>query len=277
LAALAVGQILAWAALYYGISSFVLPTMAETGWSKPLVMGVFTLGLGVSGLATYASGAAIDRGHGRAPMTAGALLAAACFAFRALAREPWVLYAAWALGGAALAMTLYEPAFAVLANVVRRAADRASRRSRWRLASRARCPWALRGPAIVAPAVAAHDAAAAPTLRQALRTRPFWWLTLAFTLYSFVAAGLWAHVIPAFAAKGVGEAQALAVLVWIGPAQVAGRVIFAWVGGGRGLPGRRRAASPAPGSTRAYLSSSRIVSFSRRIWKRDRKLLPSST
>ena len=34
---LSVGQIFAWAALYYGFSSIVLPMMAETGWSKALV------------------------------------------------------------------------------------------------------------------------------------------------------------------------------------------------------------------------------------------------
>ena len=33
-AALALGQVLCWAALYYGFSSFVLPMQRELGWSK---------------------------------------------------------------------------------------------------------------------------------------------------------------------------------------------------------------------------------------------------
>ena len=47
------------------------------------------------------------------------------------------------------------------------------------------------------------------TLHEALRTRAFWLLTLAFTLDAFVMAGLWAHMIPLFAARGASEAQAL--------------------------------------------------------------------
>ena len=99
--ALALGQLLSWAALYYAFSSFVLPMQHALGWGKPLLMGAFTLGLAVFG-------AAIDRGHGQAVM--------------------------------------------------------------------------------------------------------------------------WAHVMPAFAAKGVSEADALLVLVCIGPAQMAGRLLFLWLG-----------------------------------------------
>jgi sugar phosphate permease len=40
---------------------------------------------------------------------------------------------------------------------------------------------------------------------------------------------------PAFAAKGFSEAQALAVLVWFGPAQVAGRFVHAVAGDGVAL------------------------------------------
>ena len=37
--ALAVGQIVCWAALYYAFSSFVLPMQRALGWSKPELMG----------------------------------------------------------------------------------------------------------------------------------------------------------------------------------------------------------------------------------------------
>ncbi len=74
-AALAAGQLLCWAALYYGFSSFVLPMQRAMGWSKPDMMGAFTVGLALWGAATYAAGAAIDHGRGRALMTLGAALA----------------------------------------------------------------------------------------------------------------------------------------------------------------------------------------------------------
>ncbi|MFM7532267.1 MAG: MFS transporter [Rubrivivax sp.] len=257
-AALSVAQILAWAALYYGFTSFVLPMTAELGWSKPTLMGAFTLGLAMAGLCTYAAGSLIDRGHGRVLMTAGSLLSALGFALWAAVREPWQLYAAWVLLGAAMAMVLYEPAFAILTRryplryrqgitTLTLVAGFASTLSfpafawligafGWREALWATAglflfvitplnAWALQGPA-TGQAPPDDDAVADATLREALRTRAFWLLTLAFTLDAFVMAGLWAHMIPLFAARGASEAQAVAVLVWIGPAQVAGRVLL---------------------------------------------------
>ena len=222
-AALSVGQLLCWAALYYGFASFVLPMMRELAWSKSMLMGAFTVGLGASGLATYAAGMAVDRGHGRALMTLGALLGAATCAAWSQVHEPWALYACCAALGVAMAMTLYEPAFGV---VTQRYPTRyreaittltlvggfASTLSfpacawligivGWRsaLLAIAAClllvvvplhAWALRGPGVVA-APPRPDAAADATLHQALRLPAFWLLTTAFTLHAFVIAALW--------------------------------------------------------------------------------------
>jgi hypothetical protein len=46
---------------------------------------------------------------------------------------------------------------------------------------------------------------------------------------------MWAHVMPAFAEKGVPQADALIVLMTIGPAQVAGRLLYVWLGRGWSL------------------------------------------
>ena len=108
-AALAVGQLLCWAALYYSFASFVLPMMRELAWSKSLLMGAFTAGLAASGLATFAAGMGIDRGHGRALMTLGALLGAATCAAWSQVHAPWALYACCVALGTAMAMTRYEP------------------------------------------------------------------------------------------------------------------------------------------------------------------------
>ena len=93
---LALGQLLSWAALYYAFSSFVLPMMRELGWDKAKLMGALTLGLATWGAATYAVGAAIDRGHGRFVMTLGALLAGSGFIVWSQVHSPWALYAVWA-------------------------------------------------------------------------------------------------------------------------------------------------------------------------------------
>jgi MFS family permease len=259
--ALAAGQLVCWAALYYTFSSMVLPMQASLGWGKPALMGAFTLGLAVWGGASYATGAAIDRGQGRAVLTLGAALGGAGFLVWSQAGAMAWLYVAWALLGCAMAMTLYEPAFSVL---IKRFPERygdgitaltlvggfASTLSfpavallqsalGWRGALAAiGCvllflvaplhAWALRGAAPSTPVRrgATTVAGADASLRQALRERTFWMLTLCFTLHAFVAAALWAHIMPALAAKGLSESQSLAVVVWFGPAQVAGRFAY---------------------------------------------------
>ena len=268
-AALAFGQLVCWAALYYGFSSFVLPMQRALAWSKPQMMGAFTVGLAMWGAATYAMGAAIDRGQGRKVMTLGAALAGVGFLLWSRVDSLPMLYLAWALMGATMAMTLYEPAFNVL---TKRFPDRyvqgitaltlvggfASTLSfpaaawlinlfDWRGALQAigavlllviapLHAWALRGTPQHSAAHRPANAAADATLHEALRHPSFWLLTATFTLYSFAAAALWAHVMPAFAAKGFNEAQALAVVVWVGPAQVLGRLLY--VGFGRWLSSR---------------------------------------
>lgn len=261
-AGLGVGQILSWAALYYAFSTLVLPMQRELHWDKSTLMGALTLGLAVWGTATYAVGAAIDHGHGRAVMSAGTALAAAGLAAWSRVDAPWQLYAVWVVLGAAMAMTLYEPAF----NVLTRRFPLHYRRGittltlvggfastlafpamaaliqwcGWRDALRVLAAvlavavlplhwWLLRGAGHVVHA-AGDDREADATLHGALHTSAFWLLVTAFTLFNFGTAAVWAHVMPIFAAKGLDELQATAVVVWIGPAQVLGRLGFAWVG-----------------------------------------------
>jgi MFS family permease len=261
-AALAAGQLLCWAALYYAFSSFVLPMRDDLRWSEPLLMGAFSVGLAMWGVASYGVGAAIDRGHGLAVLTGGAALAALGLLGWAAVREPWMLYAVWAVLGVAMAMTLYDPAFIVLTKryplryregitALTLVGGFASTLSfpavawllpqlGWRgtLVAMAGTmlvvvvplhAWALRGrePDV---AMSRDDGQADATLGDALRHRTFWLLALAFTLYAFGAAALWAHVMPALASKGLSQREALAVVVWFGPAQVAGRLVFAWLG-----------------------------------------------
>jgi MFS family permease len=266
-AALAAGQVLCWAVLFYAFTAFVLPMQNEFGWDKPTLMGAFTLGLAVHGLSTYAVGAAIDHGHGRLVLSGGALLAGLGVGAWSLVSQPWMLYAVWALLGVSMALTLYEPAFSIVTK--RYPARFRSGITRltlvggfastlcypavaaliaglgWRgalavmggvlaLVVAPLHAWALRGPAVGAPPPH-HDPADDATLHQALHQPSFWLLTLAFTVYQFISAAFWAHVMPAFAAKGFSEAQALAVLVWFGPAQVAGRFVHAVAGDGVAL------------------------------------------
>jgi len=262
IAALAVGQLVCWAALFYAFSSLVLPMQQSLGWSRTELMGAFTVGLTLWGLCTYAAGAAIDRGHGRAVLTGGTVLAGFGFLLWSQVQSLVTLYVAWCVMGVAMAMTLYEPAFNVLTKrfptrfrqgivALTLVGGFASTLSfpavawliawlEWRGALAAigavlllvapLHAWALRGgPTSAAPRT--HDAAADATLREALHLPAFWFLTLSFALHSFAVAALFAHLMPALAEKGLSEAQSLAVVVWFGPAQVLGRVLYAGAGG----------------------------------------------
>ena len=259
---LALGQVLSWAVLYYGFSSLVLPMETTMGWSRPAMMGALTLGLAVWGAATYAVGAAIDAGRGRAVMCGGSVLAALGVLAWSQVTQVWMLYPVWAVLGVAMAATLYDPAFAVLTQryparfreaitTLTLVGGFASTLSfpaiaallhaglDWRqtlqglaallLAVAALHAWALRGAMRVA-GPPRTDRQADATLRQALQQRSFWLLTLCFALYAFAQAAMWAHVMPAFADKGISTADALVVLMTVGPAQVAGRLLYAAVG-----------------------------------------------
>lgn len=261
IAALSVGQIVCWAALYYAFTAFVLPMQRELGWSKPVLMGAYTFDLLVSAALSFAVGAALDRGHGRAVMTLGPLLGAAGMGLWALGSNVLLLYAAWGVLGAAMAMALYEPAFTIVTRLYparfREAVTAITlvggfastlcfpvvallqSQLGWRAAlgvialalllTAALHAWVL-ARASIAPAPAGAVAEVPPSLGDALASRAFWALTTTFASFTFVAGAMWAHMAPALASKGVCEGDALTVLVCIGPAQVLGRLVFVFLG-----------------------------------------------
>jgi MFS family permease len=125
LAGLSLAQVVSWGVLYYSFAVFVRPIEVETGWSRSQVTGAFSVALLVSGLASVFVGRWLDARGARGLMTAGSL--AACLLLLALSRTTSLLafYAIWAGLGVAMAMVLYEPAFAVVATWFVRQRDRA--------------------------------------------------------------------------------------------------------------------------------------------------------
>jgi hypothetical protein len=100
---LGIGQIASWGTLYYSFPLIAERMGQDLGLSKPEVYGAATIGLLIASVTAYPVGAAIDRGYGRAVMALGSALAGL------------LLLVLLALLGLAQAMTLYEPAFAVVA------------------------------------------------------------------------------------------------------------------------------------------------------------------
>jgi MFS family permease len=114
LAILACTQIMSWGALYYAIAILAPEIQREMGWRSEAVVGAFSWSLLVSGLAATPIGALLDRHGGRGVMGAGSLLGAIGFAVLSQMHSLPAYYAAWTVLGLAMAMTMYEAAFATI-------------------------------------------------------------------------------------------------------------------------------------------------------------------
>ncbi len=125
LLALAWGQVTSWGVLYYSFSVFVAPMERELGWSRAALTGAFSLALLCSGVAGLGVGRWVDRHGPRALMTAGSLAATVLVLLWAGTRNLVAFYLIWIGIGAAMAATLYEPAFAAVATWFRRRRGRA--------------------------------------------------------------------------------------------------------------------------------------------------------
>ena len=112
--ALGLTQIISWGALYYSIAVLGASIRDELGLSAAALFGAYSLSLLLSALTAPLAGRAIDRYGGRLVMSVGSVTAALALVAIAHAHSAIALYAAWALAGIAMAMTLYDAAFATL-------------------------------------------------------------------------------------------------------------------------------------------------------------------
>jgi MFS family permease len=87
----------------------------EMGWSRTALTGAYSVGLLVSALAAPLAGRWLDRHGPRGLMSLGSAVGAVLLLVWASVEDLWVFYLVWAGIGFAMAATLYEPAFAVLA------------------------------------------------------------------------------------------------------------------------------------------------------------------
>ena len=267
IAGLGVGQIISWGSFYYAFPLIALPMSQELGLDKPEIYGAATFGLVIGSLANYPVGAAIDRGYGRALMAAGSVVGGLLMFGWAEITNLWSLYLLFAGIGLVQAMTLYEPAFAVVAR--RYGTD--SRRGitaltlwggfastvfvpltqflldhlGWRDALMALGAINLAlcvglHLAVIDPAVDARLQATAPdgkspqalagraAVRWALGKPAFWALLVSFTLYYGTFSAITYHLYPLLLEHGFDTATVVAGIAIIGPAQVAGRIAI-WV------------------------------------------------
>jgi len=265
---LGVGQIVSWGTLFYSFPLIVEPMGKELGYSRPALYGAATLGILISAAAAFPVGALIDRGHGRAIMTWGAVLGGAMLAGWSQASNLVLFYFLFAGVGLAQAMTMYDPAFAVVTRRYGAEARRgitaitlwggfastvfipitelAVQELGWRdaLLVLAGCNWALCVGLygfLINPRHDASKMASGPALgtapliggravRWAAKQPAFWGLLVCFTVFYCMFTGLTFHWYPMLIERGYSVALVVSALSIIGPAQVAGRIAM-WVFG----------------------------------------------
>lgn len=116
LAVLAVTETISYGILVYAFSVFVVPLEQAFGWSRATINGAITAAQLVAGLLAWPVGVWLDRHGARWLMTGGALWAALWLAVWGFVTTPWQHIVVWVMLGIAMATTLYEPAFVVVAN-----------------------------------------------------------------------------------------------------------------------------------------------------------------
>ncbi len=257
LCALGIAQIISWGSIYYAFSFLITPLMEASGGDKPTVFGAFSLGLLVSGMLSAPVGSLIDRVGGRGVMTVGSLAGGVLLALLSQVHSVIALYVVWAGLGAAMAATLYEPAFAVITRLFAGNYRRAittltlfggfASTVFWPLTQflLARIGWqhallvlAALNLLVCVPLhwrVLPRDdhggggrppaAERAGAFRAALRTPVFYLLTIAFTGNALVFSATQVHLMSMLQSKQMTAASAALVGAMIGPMQVTGRVL----------------------------------------------------
>ena len=112
--ALGIGQVVSWGTLFYSIAVLGPPMARALGVPATGLYGSFTAGLLVSGVLAPWAGRRIDVRGGRGVLAAGSVLGAAACAVLASAGSGATMLAGWLIAGAAMAMCLYDAAFATL-------------------------------------------------------------------------------------------------------------------------------------------------------------------
>jgi MFS family permease len=258
--ALGITQIVSWGTLYYAIAVLGASMRDELGAGPQALFGAYSLALLISALAAPLVGRGIDRSGARRIMSIGSVVAALALIALSQAHSLTAFYAAWALVGVAMSMTMYDAAFAALsqhtgasyrpaltaltlfgglASTVFWPLSLAGlERIGWRdtliafaAANLLLClPLHLmfipRGSVVLAvtprPGERAPKAAA---ITPAQRRRAFAALAVALALNGFIVSALTIHMIAVLQGKGLSLETAVWVGAFFGPLQVAGRIV----------------------------------------------------
>ncbi len=253
---LAVTQIISWGSLFYAFSIVAPDIQRDLTLGPELVFGAFSWALLAAGLVATPAGIMLDRYGGRYVMATGSLLSFLGLVWLSRCEDAASYYLAWSLIGVAMALTLYEAAFAT----INRKLETGSRQAIstltlfagfastlfWPLTAKLHTMLGWRdtylwyGVAQLVVCMPLHlllgtDRARSTgkqhasmgrshTLAEALRHPAFWLLAAAFSANQFIFSAMAAHLIPLLERLGQSTAVAVLLAALVGPMQVAGRV-----------------------------------------------------
>lgn len=260
--ALGITQTLAWASSTYLPAILASPIARDLDVSRSTVFGAFSVSLLVMAAAGPAVGRAIDRTGGRGVLLLSHILFAAGLAMLGVTEHIAMLFAAWCVLGVAMAMGLYDAAFATLVRLYGHNARKPitgitliagfASTVGWPLSAymdaqigwRGACfVWAALHLVLALPLTWRRIPAAAQTSGEAPRAgandpardpgaagshhpkRSYALLGVYFAATAFVTSAFASHLPGLLAAMGAGTAGAVFAAALLGPAQVAARFI----------------------------------------------------
>jgi MFS family permease len=253
---LGVTQIIAWGAIFYPPVLTVPLIAADHGWSRSFAMAGLSLGLLVAGLVAPTVGVMVDRHGGHVVMTIGSLAGAAGLFALAHVQGELSYLAVWVVLGAAMAASLYDPAFATLGRIFGAGARRPITVLTLAGGFASTVSWPVthvlletvgwRGgylfyatllAVVAAPLHAfalprqhadrdghAPGRRAAPAAILPARGLSFVLVAAAFAAYAFVPSGLSAHLLAIFGRAGIDAASVVTIGALFGPSQVTARL-----------------------------------------------------
>jgi len=254
---LGTAQTLAWASTYYLPAILAAPMARDLGVGVATVFAAFSAGLVITGILGPRAGRAIDTRGGRPVLAVSNLLFAAGLLMLGFASDLWSLFAAWMVIGTGMSCGLYEAAFATLVRMYGRDARNVitgitllagfASTVGWPLSTaleawvgwRSTCfAWAGLHLLIALPlnlslpslrAANAPEAHATdhglPAQKAAVPARSATLLAVVFAITWFISTAMAAHLPTLLTASGVSLAMAVLAGGFIGPAQVAGRLL----------------------------------------------------
>lgn len=254
--ALAIGETLVWAGLYYVFPALLLRWEQDLEWSKVDITAAITLAVLISAISAPFTGRIIDAGRGPLLMAGSSVLGGIGMLMLSQVTMLWQFYCIWFIIGLAMSGCLYEPCFALVTRsrgteakrgiiVITLAAGFASTISfpvihslaeayGWRIAV---ISSGLMVIFVVAPLlwVGANGlerarkpeepaARIAKTRDDFLKRPAFIFLALGFGLIALVHGATLQHLLPILNEHGLSAEMAVLAASFIGPMQVAGRL-----------------------------------------------------